>query len=198
MKKLIFMTMTLIAASFLLISCGAPAANNAGNKPANNAATNTATSTASSEADVKKTLADLQAALGKNDVAALEKIYSDDYTFVSAEGEVQTKAERLAGMKSGDLKIESISFDDTKIRMYGDSAVVTAKTTVKSTTKGKDTSGTSTASIVFAKTKDGWRVVHGHPSSPMAAAKTDDKKADDDKKGEDDKKEPAPAANANR
>jgi len=174
MRKMFLLLSMLIAASFFVTSCEQPAANNAAaNKPAN-ANTNTAASTASSEADVKKVLTDLQTALGKNDTAALDKIYVDDYTFVSPEGEIQTKAQRMESMKSGELKMESITFADPKVRVYGDTAVVTAKTTVKSTLKGKDTSGTSTATIVLTKTKDGWRVVHGHPSVAMPAAKTAD------------------------
>ena len=172
MRKIFLSLPLLLAASFILTSCEQPAGNYA-NKPAN-ANVNTNTSTASSsEADVKKVLTDLQTALAKNDTAALDRIYADDYTFVSPEGEMQTKAQRLESMKSGEMKFESITFDDAKVRMYGDAAVVNAKTTQKSTVKGKDNSGTATATIVFAKSKDGWRVVLGHPSA-TTAAKTGD------------------------
>lgn len=175
MRKIIFGLVMLIAVSLFAVSCGDPgAANTTANKPANaanNATANTAPA-ASHEADVKKFISDLGAALSKNDTAALEKMYADDYTFVSPEGEVQTKAQRIDAMKSGAMKFESLSFNDVKVRTYGDTAVVAAKTSAKSTVNGKDNSGTSTATIVLVKGKDGWRVVLGHPSTPIPAAKS--------------------------
>ena len=128
-----------------------------------NANSNT-TSSANTESDVRKLLGELEAALSKNDAAALDKIYSDDYTIITTAGEVQTKAQRLDSIKSGDLKFETIKFEDVKIQSYGDAAVVTARSIAKSTYKGKEQPGDSMTTIVFAKTKDGWRVVHGHPS----------------------------------
>lgn len=168
MRKLM-PTLALLAASVLTVSSCGDAGTNV-NKAANNTNAATAPAAAVSDADVRKLLNDLQAALAKNDTAALEKIYAEDYTFVSAEGAVQTRAERLESMKSGQTKIESITFSDPKIKIFGDAAVVISTINVKGTTNGKDTSGTGVSSIVFAKTKDGLRVVHGHPSTTKPAA----------------------------
>ena len=82
-------------------------------------------------------------ALSANDTAALDKIWADDYEFVTPDGQIQTKSERLESIRSGELKMESITFDEVHVRSYGDAAVVTAKATQKSTNKGKDNSGTS-------------------------------------------------------
>ncbi len=71
------------------------------------------------EQAVKKLLDELSAAVGHNDTVALDRIYADDYTIVTDSGVVMTKAERLAAMKSGDLKYESVAFDDVNIRVYG-------------------------------------------------------------------------------
>lgn len=199
MKKLIFMTMTLIAASFLLISCGAPAANNAAN--AGNKAANTATAPAADKAavegDIKKMMDDFAAALNKGDVAAIEKMYSDDYTLVDQDGVMQTKASRLEAIKSGKIKWEGLKFSDLKIKTHpsGDGAVVVGHVTGKTTMDGKSEDRHSMVTWVMRKMKDtGWQFVNAQITDIKGdAAKADDKKADDDKKGDDDKKEAPPA-----
>lgn len=172
MRRPFLLSTMLIAASFIFISCNSSPSNTNNANATVNTNVNTAPSAAASEADIKRILGDLSAALSKNDTAALDKIYADDYEFVAPDGQIQTKAQRLDSMRSGELKMESITFDDPHIRLYGDAAVVTAKTTQKSTNKGKDVSGSAVASIVFVRTKDGWRVVHGAPTTPVPAGKT--------------------------
>lgn len=204
MKKLILMTMTLIAASFLLISCGAPAANNAGN--AGNKAANTATAPAADKAavegEIKKMMDDFAAGLNKGDVAVIEKMYSDDYTLVDQDGVMQTKASRLEAIKSGKIKWEGLKFSDLKIKTNtaGDGAVVVGHVTGKTTMDGKTEDRNSMVTWVLGKMKDkGWQFVNAQITDIKAgAAKADDKKAEDDKKtddkkGDDEKKEAAPA-----
>lgn len=204
MKKLILMTMTLIAASFLLISCGAPAANNAGN--AGNKAANTATAPAADKAavegEIKKMMDDFAAGLNKGDVAVIEKMYSDDYTLVDQDGVMQTKASRLEAIKSGKIKWEGLKFSDLKIKTNtaGDGAVVVGHVTGKTTMDGKTEDRHSMVTWVLGKMKDkGWQFVNAQITDIKAgAAKADDKKAEDDKKtddkkGDDEKKEAAPA-----
>jgi ketosteroid isomerase-like protein len=77
-----------------------------------------------------------------------------------------TKAQRIDAMRSGATLTESISFDDVKINLYGDAAVVTSRVTIKGKMQGMPQTGTSMSTIVFARTKDGLRIVHGHPSPP--------------------------------
>lgn len=204
MKKLIFMTMTLIAASFLLISCGAPAANNAAN--AGNKAANTATAPAADKAavegELKKMMDDFAAALNKGDAAALDKMYSDDYTLVDQNGAMQTKATRMEAIKSGKLKWEGLKFSDLKIKTNaaGDGAVVIGHASGKTIMDGKSEERHSMVTWVASKAKDkGWQFVSAQITDIKGdAAKTDDKKADDDKKGDDDKKDAPPAGNANK
>lgn len=161
------------AASLFLLACD-PAANTA-NKPANaaNAANTAATNTtANHDADMKKLIGDLAAALSKNDTAALDKIYGDNYTLVTADGGVTTKAQRLEAMKSGDLKFENVVFDDITVRSYGDSAVAIVKSSGKSWNKGKEQTTSYRITFVANKTKDGWRMVSAHLTNLDAAAST--------------------------
>jgi uncharacterized protein (TIGR02246 family) len=63
-------------------------------------------------------------ALRRGDPAPLESIYADDYTLVTATGEVKTKADQIRQLKSGELHYGKIDVVERSIRMYGDVAVV--------------------------------------------------------------------------
>lgn len=172
MSRKILVFVMVAAASLLIVSCGEPAANNAANKPAN-AANNTAantTSSASAEADIKKTMADLATALAKNDADAAAKFYSDDYHLVTAEGVDQDKTARIADMRSGATKFESFTYENIKVRAYGDTAVAICNVKLSGTVSGKAQSGDIIATLVFRKLTDGWKVVSGQATRIGAAA----------------------------
>ena len=111
------------------------------------------------EQAVRQFLNEAAAALGRNDAAALDRLYSDDWTFVNPSGAVMTKAQRLAALKSGELKYESISIDEANVRMYGNTAVATGRATVKGQNKGQDISGQYRATTVLVKKNGGWQIV---------------------------------------
>jgi ketosteroid isomerase-like protein len=94
----------------------------------------------------------------KKDAATLGKILSDDWVGQSTTG-ISTKAEALADLKSGDNKLESITLGDMKVRVFGDTAVVTGSDDEKSSYKGKDTSGHWVWTDVFVKRQGHWQAV---------------------------------------
>lgn len=111
------------------------------------------------EQGVRQVINDLTAALRSNDTAALERIYADDYTFVGDTGVLTTKAPRLAAIKSGELKYESISFDDMNVRLYGNTVVATFRVTSKGQSKGQDLGGQFRVTATFVKMKGRWQEV---------------------------------------
>jgi ketosteroid isomerase-like protein len=175
MRKLISL-IGLLAASLLMSSCGAPAANNAAtNKPANaanNAATKPAADAAAVEADVKKFIADFEAALNKNDAEAVGKFYDETYTLIDQDGVMQTKASRLEQIRSGKVKWEGLKFIDLKVRTHpaGDGAVAYAHATGKTTVDGKTTDRNSMVTWVVRKGADGWHFIHAQITDVKAGA----------------------------
>ena len=113
------------------------------------------------EQEVRQMIEQYRTALTKGDIATLERIWADDYTFINASGAVLTKAERLANQKSGATKLGTIETDpDMKIRVYGgDVAIAISRVTIKGQYSGKATSGQFQSSVVFAKTPTGWQLV---------------------------------------
>lgn len=166
----------ILAASLLISSCGAPAANNAAtNKPANaanNAAAKPAADSAAVEADVKKFIADFEAALNKNDAEAVGKYYDETYTLIDQDGAMQTKASRLEQIKSGKIKWEGLKFSDLKVRTHpaGDGAVAHAHATGKTTVDGKTTDRNSMVTWVVRKGADGWHFIHAQITDVKAGA----------------------------
>ena len=60
----------------------------------------------------------------KADLATLNSILADTFVSTTAEGHVQTKAQMLAMLQSGDFKFEKSDVDELKVQIYGSAAVV--------------------------------------------------------------------------
>jgi uncharacterized protein (TIGR02246 family) len=114
------------------------------------------------EQAVRQVLNELAAALGKNDAAALERIYADGYVFVGDNGMTMTKTERIAAFKSGELKYESISHEVVGIRFFGDTAVVMTRFTSNFAPGSKIASGKFFTTSTFVKIKGRWQLVAAH------------------------------------
>jgi uncharacterized protein (TIGR02246 family) len=114
------------------------------------------------EQAVRQTLDELVAGLGKNDTSVLDRIYADDYTFVGDNGMMMTKAERIAAMKSGDLKYVSISHEVVKIHLFGDTAVAVTRIATKFAPGLKFTDGRFITTTTFVKLKGRWQLVAAH------------------------------------
>lgn len=174
MRKFLYLSM-LITASFL-IACAPESNTNSANKLANavnNSATTPAANSAAVETEITKLVNDAAAALAKNDVAALDKIYGENYMLVNTDGSVQTRAERLASIKSGETKFDSFAYDEINVRSNpeGTGAVVIARATATGMNKGRKVDGAIRVTQVWSKTKDGWRQVSGQ-ATPITAAST--------------------------
>ena len=97
----------------------------------------------------------------KKDALALSKILADDwvgqYPFYTI-----NKAEELAYISSGDIKMESTNTSAMKVRVFGNAAIVTGSDDEKGTFRGKDTSGHYLWTDVFVKRHGRWQVVGNH------------------------------------
>lgn len=113
----------------------------------------------SDEDAVRQTINELYSALGRNDAAALDRIYAADYTLVNESGELTNKTARLAAIKSGELRFESVSFNDVNIRLYGDTAIATYNATAKAQFKGQPVGGKLRVTTTFVKIKGRWQLV---------------------------------------
>ena len=71
------------------------------------------------------------------DATALDRIYAADFIGVGPSGRVRTKPQVILDFTSGDLKFQSITTDDVQVRVYGNTAVETGRSTMIGKTKVK-------------------------------------------------------------
>jgi len=110
--------------------------------------------------DEIKTLEEMRnQAVLHGDVAALDRMTSDDYTFITLRGEMRTKSEILKGFASGSFHYESREVSDLKVRVYGGTAIVTGRSVQKGMENGKDYSGDYRFTRVYVKQKGRWVTV---------------------------------------
>jgi len=112
-------------------------------------------------ASVEQTLMQLerdwtQAGL-KKDAGALERIIADDWAGIDFEGKTFTKAQVMADLKSGAATTQTVELGEMKVRVFGNTAVVTGSDTEKSSYKGKDTSGKYVWTDVFVQRNGRWQ-----------------------------------------
>ena len=115
---------------------------------------------ASDERELTQLVRDLNAALVKQDMAFLERLLDKDYVHYRPHGEVENRAEYLKDRKDGSVDFDSLVADDIKVRIYGDTAIVT----YRSTAKGKDQGGAIDEqrrwTRVFVRKNGHWQLVH--------------------------------------
>ena len=111
------------------------------------------------EEELKKLETDRAAAAVKGDVATLEKQTSDDYTFINLYGQMSDKSQMVDNFRTGRTKLTSNEVSDMKVRVYGNTAVITGKADVAGTIAGKDTKGQIMFTRVYVKKGGSWQSV---------------------------------------
>jgi ketosteroid isomerase-like protein len=94
-----------------------------------------------------------------NDAGKLGRIVADDWRAIGPDGSVSTKAEEIAGLKSGRSKVESIEFGPIDVKVIGHVGIVQGSNDRKSSRDGKDTGGKFAWTDVFVKRDGKWVAV---------------------------------------
>ena len=124
-----------------------------------------------SSADDQKAVAQLdtqyQAAVLKNDAATMNRILADDFVLVTGSGKTYNKTDLLNEVRRGQVRYEHQEDSAQTVRVWGDTAVVTAKLWEKGTDGGKPFEYTLWFSDTYVRTPTGWRYVFGQSSLPL-------------------------------
>ena len=102
---------------------------------------------------------DLVAAIGRGDLATYDRIVADDYVAFEASGKTSPKAEILASYRSGARKYTNLEIFDVEGRIFGDTAVVTAKTKGFRKEGDRDVPNRVRYIRVYARRDGKWRAV---------------------------------------
>jgi hypothetical protein len=98
-------------------------------------------------------------AMVKADTGELNQILADDLTYTHSSGQVDSKSQLMESLKSGARKYQAIEPDDVKVRVYGDTAIVTGKAKLKTVSKGQESSFQVRFTDVYAKRNGHWQMV---------------------------------------
>jgi ketosteroid isomerase-like protein len=84
---------------------------------------------------------------------------AEDYVAITPLGQVTTKQETVTARRSGQLRYEAMNITDMVVRVFGDTAVVTARADVKGHQLGEDFSGPYRYTRVWVRRNGHWQAV---------------------------------------
>ena len=99
-------------------------------------------------------------ALTTKDAAALDRIWAADYTFINPRGELVTKAQRLANVRSGATEFQAIQSQSERVHTHGNVAVDIGRVTLHGTKySGQESSGEYRYMNVWVKLDNRWQLL---------------------------------------
>ena len=105
-----------------------------------------------------------------SDVAALARIWAEDYTFINPQGALVTRAERLANFASGNTNVGVIDDErEITVRVSGDAAIVQNLSTLRGTFSGQPTVTDLRGTFVWARQNGRWQLLTNQ-LTPVATA----------------------------
>jgi len=97
-------------------------------------------------------------ALVRGDAESLGRIMADDFLFAYPfEGD--GKDQFISDVSSGDVRVEYITRENTAVRIWGDTAVLTGRDSAKWYYKGRDFSGHYKIIHIYAHRNQEWKLV---------------------------------------
>ena len=116
---------------------------------------------ASSEAERELLKANEQydEAIMRGDAAVLEQIFGDEFIYTSPKAEVLDKEQQISALSSGGLKLTGAKSDDVRIRIYGETAVMTGRFTARAESGGKTTMIEERYTAVWVRRDGRWQLV---------------------------------------
>jgi ketosteroid isomerase-like protein len=116
--------------------------------------------------EVERLEQELVTAIGKKDLATYDRIVADDYVVFDPAGKILTKAEIMASYQSGSRGYSGLEIYDVSGRVFGDTAVVSARTKGFRHEDGRDVPNRVRYIRVFSRRGGRWQAV-SQMSAPL-------------------------------
>ena len=98
-------------------------------------------------------------AIVRNDVEGIGRLVANDWVIIDPNGEIVDRMRFFEVIKSGALTHDVMESEDFRVRVYENSAVVTAVTRTKGKFMGQEFSTQERATDVFVKRDGRWQCV---------------------------------------
>lgn len=109
----------------------------------------------------------MQHAFVTRDVAALDQIFTDDYTIVLSSGNERTKAMILADVAAPENRWEINETSGWQVKVHGDMAIVVATLHQKGVDHGTPFDSNVKFSDTYVRDHGKWRNIHAHASKAV-------------------------------
>jgi ketosteroid isomerase-like protein len=124
------------------------------------------------EREIRELESQFEQAIVKGDLKFFEKVLATDFTHTTQSGVFRNREEWLANHKAGQSNYDALNTDQAVIRLYGDTAIVTARIAPQGRdSRGKPIEGHYRYLRVWAKEEGKWRVVAFQSTRIMDAEK---------------------------
>ena len=107
-------------------------------------------------------------ARAKGDTDTMSRIYADDYTLITAEGVVRSKADQINEMKSQQLQFSPPKILERNVRLYGDSAVVITHEHPSIVRNGQEIGGEFRMTRIYIRRDGQWQLVNAQATRVAA------------------------------
>jgi len=77
------------------------------------------------EREVLKLNREYEEAIARRDASVHERLFAADYTYTPGNGNFMDRAEHMNFTKSGTVEVKSLRSEDVRVRVFGDTAIVT-------------------------------------------------------------------------
>jgi Domain of unknown function (DUF4440) len=94
-----------------------------------------------------------------NNSEFFDKLIANDFLGIDPKGEITDKPQTLERRRLGKMIFHSITADDIRVRIYGNTAIVTGHTEVRGRHEGRDVAGDYRYTRVYLRKAGSWRVV---------------------------------------
>ena len=101
-------------------------------------------------------------AMIQNDADAIGRFLADDWIIIDPDGGIIDRTRFLDAIKSGSLSHEVMDSQDVRVRIYGNTALVTALTTTNGKFMGQEFTTKERATDVFVRDSGRWRCLITH------------------------------------
>ena len=106
-----------------------------------------------------RTADDWDKAIVRKDRAAIEANMADDFRQIDGGGNVETRTSFVEGLMSPELEIDPYTVEDFDVRLYGDVALLSGRTSMTGRYSGKPFSSHYRYIDVYVRRHEAWKIV---------------------------------------
>ena len=96
--------------------------------------------------------------VGQADIAGLNELLHTEYVHVHATALVESKTKFIEALQTGARKYDPIKIEDSSVRVFGDSAVISGKFVLRATTRDRVIEGVNRFVLLVINTPNGLQV----------------------------------------